>query len=329
MSNRDKYIDRCTSPLKIVFLIALSMLSSTAYCVQDWPAERWQDALKLGGLAGSFSNGDVSGAHWNSKTQTLWLSDNKEEMIWSLIETDGDFKMDKSFLASGDIEGITQGLDNSVVYVMDEEGYIRAYHAESGNALTTWKIKNALPSNGKKGNSGPEGITFVPDRWLQQSGFVDDKGHMYAASKYELGGIFLVAHQNGGALYAFDLAKQGSFNFIGQYDTAREESSALAFDRSTGVLYISHNVDGNTLETTDLQSKKSAGHRKFISKSEFAAPNGSNLEGFTLKPAFNADATANKVWAFYTDDDGNTSKGNAILVFKKFNPIFPVKGINN
>ena len=323
------YIGRYTQCAKAVALTALTVLSFDAFAAQNWPGESWEKALELGGLEDSFSDGDISGAHWNNNTQTLWLSDNKEEMIWSLVETTSGFKVDKSFDAKGDLEGITQAMDDEVLYLMDEDRYIRSYNANSGDSITTWSIEDGLPSSGDKGKDGPEGITFVPDTWLSQSGFVDENGNAYKASKYDFGGIFLVAHQNGGSVYAFDLASDGSFDFIGQYDTAQEESSGLAFDRSTGILYISHNIGDNTLETTNLESTANDGHREFVTGTEFEAPNDSNLEGFAIKPALNDDNTANDVWAFYADDNGNTSDGNAILVFKELASTLTVTSGNN
>lgn len=315
--------------LTCAVLFALHCGVGQSFAAESWPGENWEDALQLGSLNDAFSNGDISGAHWNNETSTLWLADNKEEMIWSLVESGNSFSIDESFDASGDLEGITQAMDNNVLYVMDEDRYIRAYNAETGDSIETWSIEDSLPSSGDDGKDGPEGITFVPDSWLSVSGFRDNNGALYKQSQYDFGGIFLVAHQNGGGIYAFDLASDGSYSYIGQYDTARSESSGLEFDRSTGILYISHNTDGNTLETTDLTSISNDGHRKFMTKAEFEAPNDSNLEGFAIKQAINPDNSLNDVWAFYTDDDGDTSDGNAIIVFKEVMPTLTVSSGNN
>jgi len=317
MESKSQFARCYTAGKKMIVLAVLMILSVDLLALQDWAGESWQDAVTLGELEDNFSDGDISGAHWNNQTKTLWVSDNKEEKIWSIVETSSGFSVDKSIEAMGDLEGITQAMDDSILYVLDEDCFIRSYHALYGKAITTWEIASVLPDSGLKGNHGPEGITFIPDRWLKSSGFVDATGNLFTASKHDFGGIFLVAHQNGGALYAFDLASDGSFDFIGKYDTARGESSGLAFDRSTGMLYISHNIDGNTLEITDLKSTACGDHRALKSKTEFAAPNTSNLEGFALMPVMNNDNTPNEAWAFYTDDDGNTSAGNAILVFKE------------
>jgi len=313
MKSETKYAQHHHKAMKCMLMATLLVLATDTFASEPWPAESWKKATQLGDLEESFGDGDVSGAHWNNNTKTLWVSDNKEEMIWSLKETDNGFEVETSFEGKGDLEGITQALDDDILYLMDEEGYIRSYDAKTGDSLTKWEIDDELPTDGK---SGPEGITFIPDTWLESSGFVDNDGDLYKKSRYDLGGLFLVAHQNGGGLYAFDLASSGAFHFVGEYETEKSESSGLAFDRSTGILYISHNVGDNSLETTNLSSTVNDGHREFVSLAVFEAPNDSNLEGFAIKPAINEDNTLNDVWAFYTDDDGNTSDGNAILVFK-------------
>ena len=272
--------------------IALITGSIHSFAADSWPGESTSNALKLGSLEDDFSDGDISGAHWNNNTNTLWVSDNSEEKIWSLVESGSSFVVDKSFEASGDLEGITQAMNDDVLYLMDEDRYIRSYNASNGNSITIWDISNSLPDSGDDGRDGPEGITFVPNAWLDSSGFRDNDGNLYSQSQFDLDGIFLVAHQNGGGVYAFDLSSDGDYAFIGQYDTAREESSGLAFDRSTGILYISHNIDDNTLETTNLSSTSSGSHREFTTLYEFEAPNDSNLEGFALKQAINNDGTA-------------------------------------
>ena len=120
MNNKDKskhYTGKATKGLKVASVSALVMLSVDAFSAQNWPGEDWDDALKLGSLEESFSDGDISGAHWNNNTKTLWLSDNKEEMIWSLKEKNETFYIDKTFEAKGDLEGITQALDDSTLYL--------------------------------------------------------------------------------------------------------------------------------------------------------------------------------------------------------------------
>lgn len=329
--NKNKHKNKTvTNCKKHSFVLAASIAFITgsihSFATESWPAESTSNALALGSLEDDFSDGDISGAYWNNNTNTLWLSDNKEEKIWSLVESGSSFVVGESFEGSGDLEGITQAMDDNVLYLMDEDRYIRSYSASNGNSITTWDIASSLPSNGNDGKDGPEGITFIPDTWLSSSGFRDNSGNLYSQSQYDLGGIFLVAHQNGGGVYAFDLSSDGGYAFIGQYDTAREESSGLEFDRSTGILYISHNIDDNTLETTNLSSTSIGSHREFTTLYEFEAPNDSNLEGFALKQAINNDGTANDVWAFYADDDGDD---NAILVFKNLTSTLTVTTGNN
>ena len=302
--------------ISIITLVVGCGYASSNYAAQPWPGENWEDAVALGSLNSSFSNGDISGAHWNDNTRTLWLCDNSEEVIWSLSESGETFIIDQSFSGTGDLEGITQGLADNRVYLIDEDNVIRAYDTNSGEAQLTWNIGQFLPGRGSDNRDGPEGITFIPDNWLAKSDFRNQSGAQFNQSQFDLGGIFLVAHQSGGSVYAFDISNSGDVVFIGEYETSAKESSGLEFDRSTGRLYISHNVDGNTLEVTKLSSTATNGHRRFVTTGHFDAPNGSNLEGFALTPARSNNGSVNEVWAFWVDDNGNTSDGNAILWFK-------------
>lgn len=316
--------------LRLGLLSAGLCLSQSTFAQQSWPGESWENATALGSLRSEFSNGDISGAHWNDDTQTLWVTDNKEESIWSLVRNGNSFSVDKSFDASGDLEGITQTSDNSVIFVMNEESdRIQSYNTSNGSSIQSWDLSDDLPSHGSDDKDGPEGITFVPNEWLTASGFRDNSGSLYSQSQYDFGGLFFVAHQNGGGVYVFDLNNSGSYTFVGEYDTSADESSGLAFDSSTGKLYISHNTDGNTLEISDLSSSSSSGHRKFSNTSQFKAPNGSNLEGFAISPARASDGSAQETWVFYADDDGNTDDGNAILWFTDLDPSINVAEGNN
>ncbi|MEI2422326.1 hypothetical protein V6O07_18745, partial [Arthrospira platensis SPKY2] len=97
---------------------------------------------------------------------------------------------------------------------------------------------------------GPEGISFVPDNWLQTSGFVSSQtGQPYTSTK-GMGGLMFIAHQDGGFVWVFDINpnQTNDFLYVGKYKTSRTESCGLSFDSSTGMLYILHNVGDNFLE---------------------------------------------------------------------------------
>jgi len=173
-----------------------------------------------------------------------------------------------------------------------------------------WDISSYVPTSG---GSGSEGITFVTDEWLTYYNFVDDDGLPYTSQK-GMGGLFFVAHQNGGKIYVFDLSRtDGSIHFVGAYGTRRSESSDLEFDRSNGLLYIWHNTGLNYLEVTTLSSYVSGGTRYLTPRAEFIGPKTGNLEGIGILPASDTDN-----WCLITDDDNQD--GAALMWFKNFNP---------
>ena len=145
-----------------------------------------------------------------------------------------------------------------------------------------------------------EGIVFVPDKYLAAVGFVSSETDEVYTSKKGMGGLIFIAHQKKGLIWVFDVNpdKDGDYAFVGKYKTNRDESCDLAFDRSTGLLYILHNTHGNSLEVTDLSTRSGTKRRKFVMKNEYRIPNPDrniNIEGFAITPKF-ADVTHVSVW---------------------------------
>ena len=141
------------------------------------------------------------------------------------------------------------------------------------------------------GNTGPEGIVFVPDANLAAIGFTSAlTGAPYVSTK-GAGGLFFIAHQNFGYIWVYDINPNvnNDFAFVGKYRTNRSESCDLAFDRSTGLLYILHNLDDNYLEVTDMSIVASTEQVPFfptVKEYFLAAPTDGNvnIEGFALMP---------------------------------------------
>jgi hypothetical protein len=142
------------------------------------------------------------------------------------------------------------------------------------------------------GNTGTEGIVFIPDNNLSTMGFVSQQtGNLYLSTK-GAGGLFFIANQNGGYIWVFDINPNvnDDFVFVGKYKTNATESCDLSFDRSTNILYILHNVSGNnSLETTNLSTIIISGtQRKLVTLNQYTIPtpigNNDNIEGFTMTP---------------------------------------------
>jgi hypothetical protein len=301
-------------------LLLWSGVSASAQ-VQPWPGEDWQQSTVLTQLDPAF-RGNLSGAHWNPDTRTLWVVCNGPARLWALEEDgQGSFQVAQrggaraEFNVSGDTEGITQAdLSEEVVYVVDEDDKaIFAYDVSTGGAprrLNRWLIGGHLPLF--SGGKGPEGIAFVPDSWLRAKGFVDSAGAA-RVSRHGMGGLMFVGHQQGGHLYVFDLNRAtGAFDFVGRYETAYDETSGLEFDRSTGELSIWHNTSGNVIEITDLTSvARGSGLRKLNVKRLLASPKGGNLEGIAFTPDSSGEG-----WWWFTDD--SNQDGAALMWFQQF-----------
>jgi hypothetical protein len=102
-----------------------------------------------------------------------------------------------------------------------------------------------------------------------------------------LGGLFFVAHQDEGYVWVFDVNPNSNndFAYVGKYQTNHTESCDLAFDRSTGLLYILHNIIGNNrLEVTNLSTSLNGSSRKFIPLNDYQItnPTGNNEGEMTM-----------------------------------------------
>ncbi len=302
--------------------LVFTILPSISKASLPWPGEAWQQSEILTALDNDFVR-NLSGAHWNSETRTLWVCVNSPGKFLALVEDGaGSFRVDQQngqrgeWTPAGDIEGIAQAdLNERAVYTMNEgEDLIKKYDTSNYGVvrlLQAWNISDYVPTSG---GYGSEGLAFVPDFWLDANGFVDRNGSPYT-SQNGMGGLMFVAHQNGGGVYVFDLnPADGTLDFVGEYMTSRAESSGLEFDRSNGKLFIWHNINGNHLEVTDLTSAAIAGgRRQFHTIQEYNGPKTGNLEGVALTPV-----ASREYWAFFTDDDNQN--GAALMWFQAFVP---------
>ena len=299
----------------------LLAMPSHALAADPWPAEPAAQAEDLTSVEGPEPNDfhvDLSGAFWNSKAKRLWVCRNggaTGSKFWALVpDAGGSFEVEYragqrgEWTGFGDLEDITQvDLDADVLYLIAEgEERIKSYDVSSfGTAvlLRDWNVRPFLPLNG---GSGAEGITFVPDRFLTAAGFVSSGGAPYTSTR-GMGGLMLVGHQNGGAVYAFDLDPQSNaFTFVGEYRTAFDETAALHFDRGNGRLYVWHDADWDTWELGDLSSTPIAGSsaRQLRAIRTFDGPHHRNNEGLALTSI--DECAAGLRSAFLTTDGGGT-----------------------
>ncbi|MGE4606944.1 MAG: Ig-like domain-containing protein [Myxococcota bacterium] len=298
--------------------MGISALPSRA---QDaWPAESVVDSTNLTSIEGPGANdfhNDLSGAFWNPVTRTLWLVRNgpggTASKLWAVIEDGtGSFEIDEraaqrgEWTSFGDLEGVTQAdFAEDVVYLIIEgQERIKEYDVSVYGTAVLNNDWNTAPHLPRSGGSGAEGITFVPDTALSAASFVDQNGAPYTSTQ-GMGGLMFVGHQNGGAIFVFDLNRStGDFVFVGVYATDHTETSGLEFDRSTGDLYAWHDAGFDILSVIDLTSTPVAGqsHRLFNTVASFDGPNSANNEGIAVFAQ--ADCQAGERSFFMTIDDG-------------------------
>jgi len=262
-----------------------------------WPSKAWDAAANLS-AALPLGADELSGLYWNQLTSMLYcVGDGGVFNILQYDSTSLQYTLICSTLSIDNPEGITK-VDDSAneFYTIDETSYQICKYTYDTNyknitKSNSWYLLQAPSPMTDTGNDGPEGIAFVPDKYLQKIGFVSSlTGKVYTSTK-GMGGLFFVAHQHGGYVWVFDVnpATNNDFAFVGKYLTNRYESCETSFDPSTGLLYVLHNADDNYLEVCDLTTTKIGNEYKLTMLKEYFIPNPSgkaNVEGFAISPKF-------------------------------------------
>lgn len=246
---------------------------------------------------------ELSGLHWSPALNRLYaIQDNGGLHILQMDTVKGKLRQIAHLEGLGGPEGVTQVTDNpDEFYTIDEKSCeIRRYtHADDFSSLTmvgSWNLKAAPSNMTLLNNEGPEGIEFVPDRYLKH--FVSSiTGKPYRSAK-GMNGLLFIAHQEKGLIWVYDVnpLKNNDFAFVGTYRSSRDESCDLAFDRSTGLLYMLHNASRNYLEATDLSTTVEGGAYRFVTTREYLipkVPGNDNIEGFALSPEQGTGSSCN------------------------------------
>ena len=308
----------CTAALGVATLLTVDVCRA-----EDWPAESFDLAEDL---AVTGMESDLSGAHWNPLENSLWVV-RQNRQVWRFEESGETFNLTdhwSSLPTGGDLEAITQVdfTEIDVFYVLHEDDGT-VYKVDASGALPTvtrqWLLTLGGYMPGEVSGSGPEGMTFVPDEWLSERGFVDGDGLSYT-SVNGMNGLLFIGHQIEGHIFVFDLDPDSNnvFDFVGEYATARSEVAALEFDRTNGLLYIFHGATWNETEVTDLASSPSGDERIFTSIQEYGAPPNTdgtdNMEGIAMAHSDECDAEHDR--HFFITIDGGSSE--ALKWFKEF-----------
>jgi len=283
--------------MKKIILVAF-LFCMPKLMAQAWPAGTWSSATNLTSIFDVDGITELSGLHFNATNNRLYAIQNDGRLrVLSWNPLTNTFTSIANKVINGGPEGITQAnLFANEFYTIDENTYeIKRYtHTTNFSSVTEfkhWNLLNAPSPMQDTGNTGPEGIVFIPDSFLTAIGFISQQtGQLYTSVK-GLGGLFFVAHQDEGYVWVFDVNPNtnNDFAYVGKYQTNHTESCDLGFDRSTGLLYILHNITGNNrLEVTNLTTTVNGNSRKFVALKDYQVTNptdgNENIEGFALTP---------------------------------------------
>ncbi|MBF4600503.1 lamin tail domain-containing protein [Frigoribacterium sp. VKM Ac-1396] len=287
---------------------------------------------------GTFT-GDLSGLDYEptgtATPGTLWAVQNGDGLLyritsdgaggWAPQATDGWAAGKKLLYPSGvatdvvDAEGVTVADDSSAggVYVSTERNNasgsvsrpsVLRYDTTAAGSATTlvatdeWNLASDFPGLGA--NAGLEGITWVPDAWLTEAGFVDEAtGASYDPATYagHGDGLFFVGVEGTASVYAYALSADGSSERVATIATSFALVADLQFDADLDALWVA--CDEACSGRTALFSVDDSG--AFAEDVVFEAPanadRGLANEGFAIAPA--ATSVDGFRQTFYADDN--------------------------
>jgi hypothetical protein len=280
-------------------------------------------------------NQDASGLAFDpADANTLWVAQNKLGTLWKMKKTGSTWapapgwsKTPKYHNDAGapDSEGITVGPDGAVYLATERDNSnsgvskntVLRYDANAAtgatlNATDEWNLNPLLPTVGA--NLGLEGITWVPDSYLVNGGFIDEStSAAYAPSTYPAHGtgLYVVAVEGSGLLYVLALdqteAVQETAHLVATVDPRLLTKAGPA-----GVMEVSYDAEQKRLwaicddscDGTSVLLTLSSG--KFVVEHAYERPAGMpnlNNEGFAIAPKSTCVAGKKEVvWA----DDGDT-----------------------
>ena len=314
---------------KAVTVTLVCIYSISIFPQTTWPSKVWDSAVNISSVFPS-TVAELSGLYWNAYTNRLYcVADEGVLYVLSLNKTTNTFSLVKSVGKLDGPEGVTQ-VNNQLneFYTIDENSYeIRRYthNADFSTVIKAnyWYLLQSPSPMTDTGNTGPEGIAFVPDSYLSKIGFLSSvTGKVYTSTR-GMGGLIFIAHQDGGYVWVFDINPTSSNNFlyVGKYKTNRDESCDLTFDQSTGLLYILHNTGDNYLELTNLKTTVVSGEYKFTTSKEYYIPNpasgSSNIEGFAITPKFPDSGNVN-AWLCRDVKSSSSDQSDCIRWFYPF-----------
>ncbi|MDZ4771718.1 MAG: hypothetical protein SGI72_01150 [Planctomycetota bacterium] len=306
---------------------ALPPCATSLLC--PWPAEPPGSSTNLTAIEGAGTNDfheDLSGACWNPYGPALWVCRNGGtggSKVWKLVPNGANsFQVGTvtgqraEWTNFGDSEALALAsfTEPNTIYTVDEAtNSIQEWDLSAPTQVLrhTWNLTAHVPAY--QNGEGIEGLAFVPDIALEQGHFIGANGQP-RRSRFGLGALAFVGHQNGGHIYVFDLNRSnGAFQFVGKYATSDPEVAELTFDPSQNVLYAWHGDGRNDLEGLALGSTSFGSIRKLTRLLTYDYPTTTNAEGFALQ--WSPSGCKGDRGAFVLTDDGGTT---ALRWFRTF-----------
>lgn len=296
--------------------------------VSPWPGS--QDVRVLDSIPTFLEDSSGLDVQETAEGTFLWAVDNGTGTIWKLNAsadgsvsfadgwTDGKrvrFQKDAENpgAAGPDTEGITLDGDG-LVYVASErdnsdkgvnQNTILQVDPDAAGpdlvALTEWDLTDLLPAVGA--NLGIEAVEWVSDATLAGNLFDDNTQVPFDGSAYAGDGLFFVAVEDGGGVYAFALAADGTAELVSTIDPGLAGVMSLDYDSVLGVMWAvcDDGCGGKSAQIT-LNGTDQPGI------AHFARPAGMpdiNNEGFATAPASLSTNGERPVWWFA---DGYTTE---------------------
>ncbi|MGO4489744.1 lamin tail domain-containing protein [Microbacterium sp. 2RAF4] len=255
----------------------------------------------------------------------LWAVDNGEGRIWKLeAHADGSiekvdgwdagkrvrFQKDAANpgAAGPDTEGITVDGDGFVYVASERDNSAKGVNqnvvlkvdpdASTGDlvAQQEWDLTSLLPAVGA--NLGMEAVQWVPDSALAGKLFDDRKGAAYDPKAYagHGGGLFFVAVEDNGHVYAFALGSDGSATLVSEIAPGLAGVMALDYDSVRNSLWAvcDDGCQGRSAEIT-LNGTAQPGIAHYARP---ASMPDINNEGFATAPASLSVDGQRPVWWF-------------------------------
>ncbi len=289
---------------------------------------------------------DLSGLVFSADGSVLWGAQNKNH-LWKLVKdpgtgkylpaTDNSWSNGKAITFTGtdptlsqpDSEGLTIGANGHLFTTSERDNHdsnvskdeVLEYDPTAVGTtlapshqwdLTTEFVPSVINATGEDANLGFEGVSYVPDSFLTAHGFRDQHlSKTYNPADYPAhgGGLYFVAMEKNGHLYAYSLNDDGTFQRVADIDTGVDGTSAVAdvqFNADDQGLWA--HCDNDCGVADSLLKIDASGN--FTRVASYQRPSGlpdDNFEGFAIAPASTAvNGRREVVWS----DDGIYGSGN-------------------